>query len=118
MTSNPEITGEARYEESTSVYAILSLIAGVLAWLGVFGLGGVLAIIFGYIAKNEIRHSAGLIAGDGIATAGLVLGYANLALVVFGFCLFAILLVLGIASIPLCFIPNFQNWNLNFSAIP
>lgn len=102
----------------TSVYAILSLISGILAWLGVFGLGGLLAIIFGTIARNEIRRSSGRISGDGLATAGLVLGYLNVALVLIGFCLLALLLAAGLASIPLCFLPGMNNWNPNFSTIP
>jgi hypothetical protein len=46
---------------STSGWAIFSLIAGILAWLGVFGLGGIVAIISGYIAKNEIKNSKGIL---------------------------------------------------------
>ncbi len=120
MTTNPEFSGDRgpRAADTTSIYATLSLIAGVLAWLGVFGLGGILAIIFGYVAKNEIRHSGGRVGGEGMANAGLILGYINVALVALGFCLLAVLLALGIASIPLCFVPNFSNWNLNFSSLP
>ena len=46
-----------------------------MAWLGLFGLGGILAVIFGHVAKNEIKKSGGQISGDGLATAGLILGY-------------------------------------------
>ena len=43
----------------TSGWAIFSLISGILGWLGVFGLGGLLAIIAGHIAKSQIRNSQG-----------------------------------------------------------
>jgi hypothetical protein len=43
----------------TSSEAIISLIAAILAWLGLFGLGGIVAVIFGHIAKNQIRKSGG-----------------------------------------------------------
>jgi len=72
----------------TNSLAIASLLSGILAWLGVFGIGGILAVIFGHMAKNEIRNSPEPQSGDGLATAGLVLGYINIAIVVIGLCLF------------------------------
>jgi len=84
---------------STSGWAIFSLIAGILAWLGVFGLGGVAAIISGYIAKNEINHSGGRVGGNGMATIGLVLGWLNIALACLGACV-AIMLFTGVLAMP------------------
>jgi hypothetical protein len=84
---------------STSGWAIFSLIAGILAWLGVFGLGGIVAIISGYIAKNEIKNSAGRVAGNGMATTGLVLGWLNIAVACLGVCLF-ILFFSGVLALP------------------
>lgn len=52
---------------SPSTYAMVSLIT---AFFMPF-----LAVIFGHLAKNEIRRSQGAKTGDGIATAGLILGY-------------------------------------------
>jgi hypothetical protein len=40
----------------------------------------ILAVIFGHIAKGEIRASGGQQGGDGMALAGLILGYTGLAL--------------------------------------
>jgi hypothetical protein len=40
----------------------------------------ILAVIFGHIAKGEIRASGGQQGGDGMALAGLILGYIGLAL--------------------------------------
>ncbi len=117
MTTNPEFSsaGEPRYAETTSIYATISLISGVLAWLGVFGLGGLLAIIFGYVAKNEIQRNRGRIGGEELANAGLILGYVNVALFVAGFCLVALLVALGFAAIPFCFVPSFSHWNSEFT---
>ncbi len=81
----------------TNVWAIISLISGILAWLGVFGLGGLAAVVCGHVAKSQIRANAGRQTGDGFATAGLILGYLNLALVVLGGCL-AILVFAGVIS--------------------
>jgi hypothetical protein len=88
----------------TSSNAIISLICGILAWLGVFGLGGILAVIFGHLAKKEIRTSDEPIDGDGMATAGLILGYLNLAATVLGLIL-AMFILAGAIAIPLFLIP-------------
>jgi hypothetical protein len=55
----------------TSGFAIASLVLS-LVWLG--GLGSILAVVFGSKAKQDIRRSSGYLGGDGMATAGIVLG--------------------------------------------
>jgi hypothetical protein len=37
----------------------------------------ILAIIFGHLSLSEIRKSAGRLKGEGMAIAGLVLGYVG-----------------------------------------
>jgi hypothetical protein len=93
----------------TSSEAIISLISAVLGWLGFFGLGGIIAVIFGHIAKNQIRKSGGRLGGDGLATAGLILGYVNIAITLIGFCLIA-LLVFGVISAGALAIPFLNYW--------
>ncbi len=56
---------------NNSGFAIASLVLSIV-WLG--GLGSVLGIIFGARAKQDIRRSRGYLGGDGMATAGIVLG--------------------------------------------
>jgi len=56
----------------TSGKAIASLICGLLFFVP---LAFIAAIVFGHIALSEIRKSAGRLKGDGLAIAGLVLGY-------------------------------------------
>lgn len=72
----------------TSTAAILSLVFGILAWVGLPLLGSVIAVIAGSMARAEIRNSGGAIQGDGFAVAGLILGWLQLALI-----LVAVLLV-------------------------
>lgn len=79
----------------TNVWAVISLISGILSWLGIFGLGGIAAVICGHVAKSQIAHSQGRMTGDGLATAGLILGYLNIALFIFGLCL-AMLIIAGV----------------------
>lgn len=88
----------------TSTLAIISLISGILGWTIVPTLGAIVAVITGHMAKNEIRRSGGMLTGDGLATAGMVLGYIHLALVVVGICL-AVLIFAGVLSVPLCLVP-------------
>jgi len=86
----------------TSTTAIISLIAGIAGWVGLLGIGPLIAIICGHIAKNEINKSGGMITGSGLATAGLVLGYVNLALSILGLCVFIVLPLLGFGGLAIC----------------
>lgn len=61
----------------TSGFAIASMVLGIL-W--VYWIGSILAIIFGVIAKNQIRDGDGKVTGDGMATAGIVLGIIGLVI--------------------------------------
>lgn len=59
----------------TSGMAIASLVLGIL-WI--YWLGSILALVFGYLAKAEIRRSPERIEGNGLATAGIVLGWVGI----------------------------------------
>jgi hypothetical protein len=59
----------------TNGMAIASLVLGIL-WI--YWLGSILALVFGYIAKREIRESNEPIEGSGLATAGIVLGWVGI----------------------------------------
>jgi ABC-type lipoprotein release transport system permease subunit len=62
--------------------AVASLVLGIF-WL--FWIGSVLALVFGYIARNQIRQRPQK--GAGLATAGIVLGYIGVAVFAFFFIL-------------------------------
>jgi predicted PurR-regulated permease PerM len=64
----------------TSGMAIASLVLGIL-W--VYWLGSILALIFGYLAKSEIRRSEEKMEGNGLATAGIILGWVGVGTLVF-----------------------------------
>ncbi|WP_329135444.1 DUF1707 and DUF4190 domain-containing protein [Streptomyces sp. NBC_01476] len=61
----------------TNGKAVASLAVSIVAGWS-FGVGPVVAIALGHTAKREIRRNGGT--GDGLATAGLVIGYLSLAL--------------------------------------
>ena len=58
-----------------------SLVLGIV-WI--YGIGSVLALIFGYTGKKQIEESYGRQTGRGLAIAGIVLGWVGLGLLVLG----------------------------------
>lgn len=78
--------------------AIVSLVFGILSYVMLPFIGSIVAIVAGHIAKREIRDSNGQLGGGGMATAGLVLGYIQIGLLVVGICLFFALAVIGLAA--------------------
>jgi hypothetical protein len=62
--------------------AIVSLVCGCggLVTCCSFGVLSLVAVIFGHLAKSEIKNSSGQQGGEGMAVAGLVTGYIGLAL--------------------------------------
>lgn len=82
-----------------STLAIVSLICGIASYFIVPVLGAIAAIIMGHIAKSEIKKSNGMVKGSGMATAGLILGYVQIALVVLSVCALVFLLPAMGASI-------------------
>ncbi len=65
----------------TNGFAIVSVLLGVLWFAGV---GSVLALVFGYQARRAIRNSAGRQKGSGLATAGIILGWIGIAILLVG----------------------------------
>lgn len=63
----------------TNGLAIASLVLGIV-WL--YGVGSLLALIFGFIAKKRVDQSEGREKGRGMAIAGIVLGFVGIAVVI------------------------------------
>lgn len=80
---------------ATSGYAIASLICSILGFVGVFGFGPILGVIFGHMALREIDRSNGHLQGRGLAQAGLILGYIALGLVALLLLFFLIFFIVG-----------------------
>jgi hypothetical protein len=72
-----------RVPPPTSSLSLTSLIMGIIGWVLLPVVGSIIAVITGHMAKKEIRDSGGLLGGDGMATAGLILGYSN---IIIGLC--------------------------------
>jgi hypothetical protein len=69
----------------TNGMAIASMVLGIL-WI--YWIGSILALVFGYVAKRQIRERGE--SGGGMATAGIVLGWVGVGFLV-------VFLVFGIA---------------------
>jgi type IV pilus assembly protein PilA len=77
-------------EARTSGKAVASLI---LSFFSLFFIPGVIAVVLGHLAYSEIKKSAGQLKGQGVAIAGLILGYLGIAAIPF-------LLIIAAIAIP------------------
>ena len=73
--------------------AIVSLIFGILSFFPLWGVGAIVALILGYMAKSDIRKRAGELTGEGMATAGIILGWVNLGITLLGICIWVVILL-------------------------
>ena len=82
---------------STNALAVVSLVSGIAAWCVFPFIGAIVAVVCGHLARSEIRRAPpGSMEGDGMAVAGLVLGYVQLAFS-------ALLILVGIGFVVLGF---------------
>lgn len=98
----PQLWSAPPAPQETNTLAIVSLVASILSWVGLFGLGGIIGLVCGIIARNQIRDSAGRQTGDGIAIAGIVLGGVNVVLSCIGL-LCVIVAFAGMFTMPFMF---------------
>jgi Domain of unknown function (DUF4190) len=71
--------------------AVISLVLGVLSLISFSILAGIPAIIVGRMSRENIRASSGRLTGEGMATAGIVMGWVSVGLA--GVVLLIVLLV-------------------------
>ena len=88
----------------TSSMAIVSLIAGILGFTLFPFIASIVAIFTGYAARKETRATPPTAGGDGLATAGIVMGWIGVGLAVIGLCCFVIYFV---------FIAGTVAWSVN-----
>ena len=73
--SVPEVQRPSAQGPATNGMAIASLVLS-LVWL--CGLGSIVALILGFKANGEIKRAGGAQSGQGLAIAGIVLGFLGL----------------------------------------
>jgi len=76
--------------ETTSGKAIASLVLGILIFIP---FSAIAAIVLGHLALSEIKKSAGRLKGQGLATAGLILGYGEIVML-------PVILIIAAIAIP------------------
>jgi hypothetical protein len=84
-----------------STLAIVSLVAGILGFTVFPIIAGIVAIITGYMARQDTRAIPPRASGDGMATAGIIMGYIQIGLGVLGICCvlaFFLFMVVAIGS--------------------
>ena len=83
-----------------STLATISLIAGILGFMGFPIVASIAAIWTGYAARKETRSIPPRASGDGMATAGIVMGWIQIGLAVVAICCFFayFVFVIGLVS--------------------
>ncbi len=79
-TYGQEATGYGyQAKPGTNGLAVASLVLGI-AQIFICIIGGILALVFGYIARRQIDESGGTQGGRGMAVAGIILGWIGIGL--------------------------------------
>lgn len=81
--------------EEKSNLAVVSLVLGIATWLLLPVIGALGAIVTGHLARRDVRKSEGRLGGSGMALAGLLLGYGQMAGIII---LTLVLVVAGLLS--------------------
>jgi hypothetical protein len=91
-----------------STLAIISMVSGIIGWTILPFIGSIVAVITGHLAKKEIRESGNTMSGDGMALAGLILGYTmiGVTLLVLLIILVAVLAFIPIVKSEIGMLPN------------
>lgn len=77
----------------SSTLAIISLIAGILGFTFVPVIGAIVALITGYMARSETHSMPPKASGDGLAIAGIIMGWIQIGLIIVGICCLVVYLV-------------------------
>jgi hypothetical protein len=64
----------------TNGMAVAALVLGIVGCVGLWLIGPILALVFGYVSKGQIDRSGGAQEGRGFAVAGIVLGWVGIGL--------------------------------------
>ena len=83
----------------TSTLAIVSLVAGILGFTLFPFIASIVAIWTGYEARKETRSTPPRASGDGMATAGIIMGWIQIGLTVVSICCVAIYFIVMVGWI-------------------
>jgi hypothetical protein len=80
----------------TNSLSVVSLIAGITAWVVLPFIAGLVAVITGHLSLGQIKRTGE--GGRGMALAGVILGWVNIGLTILA-TVFVIVLVLGVFGV-------------------
>jgi hypothetical protein len=66
------------FAPSTNVFAVASLILAIAGFAGLGLVGSILGVIFGHVAQNQIKTAVPPQEGQGLASAGTIVGYIGI----------------------------------------
>jgi hypothetical protein len=85
--------------QKTNATAVIALVVGLLGFC-FWGIGGIVSIVLGVVARREINRSEGREGGSGLALAGIVLGVLNVGSGVVAAGVAIAMMTLGTATTP------------------
>lgn len=95
MTQDPSVSPPLQSVLPASGMAIASLVTGILGFMGPV-LFSIIVLVTGYAARKETRAVPPSASGDGLATAGIIMGWVQIGLAAFAICVVVTLLLLGV----------------------
>ncbi len=98
---NQQIPDNYNVTLPTSTMAMVSLVAGILGFTIFPVLGGIVALFTGYAARKETRAVPALASGDGLATAGIIMGWIQIGLAIVSICCFIAYFVFIVGAVTL-----------------
>jgi hypothetical protein len=79
LVQQPAATAVFVYGPQTNSFAVAALIAGIGAWILCPFIAATVAVVCGHVARSQMKASGE--GGSGMAIAGLIFGYIQLAIV-------------------------------------
>lgn len=77
----------------SSGLAIGSLISSILGLTFLPTIGSIVGLVLGYMARRQIEESMDRMGGEGMAKAGIIIGWIGVGLAVLGVCLVVVFFV-------------------------
>lgn len=96
MTQGTLVPPSPPAAKPTHGLATASLVCGILGLTCCGFFAAVPAVICGHLAFTKIRESAGAYGGDGLAKAGLIMGYIGIAIGVLAIVAWIVLTIMGV----------------------
>lgn len=102
MSENPEWAAppdtayRAAPPSRVNALAIASLACAIAGWVFLPVVGQVLGLVFGYSARGQAAETGE--SGSALATAGIVLSWVYIGLIVAGMALLTVVVVIGLAA--------------------